>query len=294
MWIDLMFPVRAVYFPLQQKPSKDYPDLCTYLMVDFRLRKGVKIMDQPQFHMGDSNKTPVCHNVPFDNQTGLGMQPHKTIGLDIPGIYNYLILPRQMRSAEKGLYQPSDPADALIRLTGPAVTSVPASREKNSSNEGFIQRPWTNKLDFAHVVSEQFGVHLDYVPFEMPPDEQTSMDEVRGILTMAITVGLGFIPYAGPLLQRGFMIVQAIIEDPEGFKKRDPLELGLSIADGIAESALQIRGNMSIIGKGSAKGLGKRQGAPSETALKMINFVSKTVLRDEPEIGTDPNEKGKK
>jgi hypothetical protein len=53
-------------------------------MVGFRLHKGVENTDQPQFHMGDSNKMSVCHDVPLDNQTGLGMQPYNTIDLNIP------------------------------------------------------------------------------------------------------------------------------------------------------------------------------------------------------------------
>jgi hypothetical protein len=41
MYIDLNVPIRAVYFPLAQKPSTVFPDLCSYLMVDFRMRQGV-------------------------------------------------------------------------------------------------------------------------------------------------------------------------------------------------------------------------------------------------------------
>lgn len=47
MYIDLTFPIRAIYFPLAQKPSKVFPDLCSYLMVDFRLRQGVEMWDTP-------------------------------------------------------------------------------------------------------------------------------------------------------------------------------------------------------------------------------------------------------
>jgi hypothetical protein len=47
MYIDLIFPIRAIYFPLAQKPSSVFPDLCSYLMVDFRMRQGVKMWDEP-------------------------------------------------------------------------------------------------------------------------------------------------------------------------------------------------------------------------------------------------------
>lgn len=45
MFIDLNVPIRAVYFPLAQKPSTTFPDLCSYLMVDFRMRQGVEMFD---------------------------------------------------------------------------------------------------------------------------------------------------------------------------------------------------------------------------------------------------------
>lgn len=45
MYIDLNVPIRAVYFPLAQKPSAVFPDLCSYLMVDFRMRQGVRMYD---------------------------------------------------------------------------------------------------------------------------------------------------------------------------------------------------------------------------------------------------------
>lgn len=286
MWIDLNFPVRAIYLPLQYQPSKDYPDLCSYLMLDFRLRKGVKMFDQKDYSM---DGLPTRHDVPFDNKLGLGYRPRQTLGIDIRGVYNFLILPRQLRSAEKGLFMPTDPADALVRLTGPENPSVPSQAQPD---RGFIQLPFTDKLDIAHVINEHFGVELTYIPFEMPPDAETPMEEVRSILKMAVGVGLGFIPGVGPLVQRGFMIVMAIAEDPEGFKNRDPLELGLSIADAVAESALQLRGNMSYIGKGSAKG--QRKGIVSEIGLKTINFSSKTLLKDEPEIGADPKDEKEK
>lgn len=45
MYIDLNVPIRAVYFPLAQKPSTVFPDLCSYLMVDFRMRQSVYMYD---------------------------------------------------------------------------------------------------------------------------------------------------------------------------------------------------------------------------------------------------------
>ena len=40
-FLDLTNPIRAIYFPLAAKASAISPDLCSYLMVDFRFRNGV-------------------------------------------------------------------------------------------------------------------------------------------------------------------------------------------------------------------------------------------------------------
>jgi hypothetical protein len=64
MYIDLTFPIRAIYFPLAQKPSKVFPDLCSYLMVDFRLRQGVQMWNQPT--AGLDNKDTVEEDPDID------------------------------------------------------------------------------------------------------------------------------------------------------------------------------------------------------------------------------------
>ena len=41
MWIDMTSPIRALYFPLCHSSGEGFEDICTYLMVDFRIRDSV-------------------------------------------------------------------------------------------------------------------------------------------------------------------------------------------------------------------------------------------------------------
>jgi hypothetical protein len=98
MWIDLNFPIRAIYLPLQYIASIDYPEMRTYLMNDFRFRRETIIFDQPQFvvERGQNQGEPVNYTVSFDRTTGLGTRPGYVLGLDLIGIYELLMLPRTL------------------------------------------------------------------------------------------------------------------------------------------------------------------------------------------------------
>lgn len=41
MFMDLTVPVRAVYLPLAYQCDENFQDLCSYLMIDFRMRKSI-------------------------------------------------------------------------------------------------------------------------------------------------------------------------------------------------------------------------------------------------------------
>ena len=38
VFIDMTQPIRAVYFPIAYETEKQFPNLCPYLMVDFRMK----------------------------------------------------------------------------------------------------------------------------------------------------------------------------------------------------------------------------------------------------------------
>lgn len=74
MYLDLTVPVRAVYFPVAAKSSALNEELCTYLMVDFRLRKGVKMR---------SRQTGAVFDIPYSYHRGLDFRADKSLCFDV-------------------------------------------------------------------------------------------------------------------------------------------------------------------------------------------------------------------
>lgn len=92
------------------------------------------------------------------------------ISLYIPGIYNYLILPRQLRSVERGLFMPTDPTKSLIR--------VHEKRAINTTSKfiwpEIIEQDMSLKLDMTKILEGHLGVQVVWQPFDIPEPEDAN------------------------------------------------------------------------------------------------------------------------
>ena len=326
MCIDLIMPVRAIYLPLSQKVGKIHPDLCTFLMLDFRYRRGVKMMfpdyrrlqdisdgseigrffqdirnklkdkirtldnkrgkkwkpgsDVPpytleqinaldaygqelkdqvnsktaddDFYIDDEAEWNVakeeftseidetCYKAKkprtsdrddpeesmpgvhaqhkwqrFSYTEGLGEQGFRTLVIDVPEVYNYLILPRQMRDPDFGLYCPDNDKDVI-------VSNYPCGLTNTSMYDFPIEKRAFQLLDDANVISDHFGVDVTWQPYEFQ-EEPASM--VSQYFNMAVTTGLSLIPVVGPLASCSYGIFMEALNNPEGFKADNILKL---------------------------------------------------------------------
>ncbi|KAL8881225.1 MAG: hypothetical protein Q9198_001530 [Flavoplaca austrocitrina] len=146
MYLDLTVPVRAVYFPVAASSSALNKELCTYLMVDFRLRKGVKMR---------SRQTGKTYDVPYSYSRGLGHRAYESLCFDIAGIYAYLVLPQKMRNLDKGLYQTTVVGEELINLFGAGNINKDQPAVKNKTTVSF-----SGDIDLASVIRDNFGVDI--------------------------------------------------------------------------------------------------------------------------------------
>ncbi|GAB7332403.1 hypothetical protein MBLNU13_g04215t1 [Cladosporium sp. NU13] len=138
MYIDLIFPIRAIYFPLAQKPSSVFPDLCSYLMVDFRLRQGIAMYDDVE---GFS----------------LTYEPPSTF---LPELRDPM--ERYERALEEGVKMvprlpPSTPMDFDLY----------AGLGNKPDNLSF-------KLDLTKVLEGHLGVQVVWQPFDIPEPEDAN------------------------------------------------------------------------------------------------------------------------
>lgn len=213
MYIDLTMRIRAIYFPLAHKASAVNEDLCTYLMIDFRMRDGASFRSPG---MGTRTWRD------FDDSDGLERTDFETLCFDIPGIYKYLCVPRQMRNPEKGLYHPAKDGDELITLW--SSDKLPATPNDHETSK------FSKDIDFASILRDNFGVEVVYQPIEY---DAWAGDFVEHIAYL----GLGYIPKAGPLLAVCFTVSMQLIKDPEAFKNQNPLNLTSDVLSGCLAAA---------------------------------------------------------
>lgn len=235
LFIDLVVPIRAIYFPLAAKASAINEDLCSYLMIDFRLRKGVQIR---------SIFTSNIYDIPFDMTEGLGVlngRSYHALGINIPGVYELLSLPPQLRSREKGLYQAAKVGDELINYYGASQFGRGEPPEKTS------HKPFYREIDLLKVINDNFGVDVQWTPYEYSVWVFEFMEGVA-------TLGLGYIPIAGPLISVSFSLGLTAITDPDFFKADNVLGLSTNVLNAVIASGVNMKGNLP---KGF---LGKRMG----------------------------------
>ena len=231
MFVDLVQQVRAVYFPLAHKSGPQNEDLCTYVMVDFRLRKGVEI------RMPTEDKQV---SLPFRYSTGLGYRHHETMCFDVRGIYNYLMIPRQLRNPEKGLYKTAEPGEELITL-------LDCHQIKISPTVIRLDRHFIRSIDLASVIGDNFGVDVIWSPHQFE-------SWVLKFMEHSVYLGLGLVPEVGPLLAVSWSIGMQAITNPDAFKAENVLHLSADVLQAIVGTAIGANPNVP---KGFKSGGGK-------------------------------------
>ena len=223
MLIDWVNPFRAVYFPIAHQAGPGYEDLCVYLMIDFRLRQSVTI-NSPAYDSTVEMK--------FDRELGLTYRHTDVMSFDLKGIYNYLMLPQQLRNPDKDLYSPKNPNDALVTLWN-------CSRQKPYSAQGakVVTRTFLREIDLVSVINDNYGVDVTWQPYEYS-------SWVIDFLTHITELGLGFIPVIGPMLSVSFSIGLQAIVDPDSFEGENILNLSADIIAGLIGTGMEVRDNL--------------------------------------------------
>ena len=155
------------------------------------------------------------------------------ISLYIPGIYNYLILPRQLRSVERGLFMPTDPTKSLIRIHGRGAINSGS----NLIRPEYIDQKLSLKLDMTNILEGHFGVQVVWQPVDISKPEDANQ-----MMTDLVEAGLCFVPVVGPLASNCFGQFMDIVNNPQAFKEANPFELNgyllgdaAAAAEGIAD-----------------------------------------------------------
>lgn len=290
MLIDWVNPFRAVYFPIAHQAGPGYEDLCVYLMIDFRLRQGVTINSPAH------NETV---DMKFDREKGLTYRHRDVMSFDLKGIYNYLMLPQQLRNPDKDLYMPKNPKDALITLWDCSKQYPFAVSELKVARLQFFR-----EIDLVNVINDNYGVDVTWQPYQYS-------SWVVDFLTHIVELGLGFIPVIGPMLSVSFSIGLQAIMDPDSFQGENILNLsadviaalistGRGVRDNLPKSHVNSDAKLLVIRQKSAKPSEEKAagGGKGITGLEPEDFESATAQPAVQDVekqdgGADADDQGK-
>jgi hypothetical protein len=242
LWIDLSWPIRNILLPISQVSYPGEKPNCTYTQINFRrLRGRLAVSGWAE----DGNQGFV--NWEGDNRRGLvwnGSAASMRIDLELLSLL--LTLPRHMRKPDFNVlaalqlhrwdvgvpYNPRLPMNSnghFVSDTGKFVSNYPLV-------SGFTARRSTVGVAFDKFLSDINGVQLVF-----PPPPQNRM---VSILNTVLSVGLSFIPVAGPLLAIASPLIIRAIEDPDSVSIRNLLtiEFGIELAGAILGSAQSYQG----------------------------------------------------
>ncbi|EKJ71528.1 hypothetical protein FPSE_08269 [Fusarium pseudograminearum CS3096] len=232
LWIDGTIPIRAVYFPVAQQTDQAFANLCTYVVIDFRHREEIDIMDYRGFNF---NKFRVT------SHAGLGWRESLTWGFHMPDIIAYLTIPHKLRNPDQRLFKAKDRRDDLVVCASSSITW--------RSSSTVIHHPdFFRQIDFADVLSATFGVEVGWRPYE-------PSNFLRNLIIDLVNLGLGFIPGVGPILSVAFGIAVQLLEDPKSFSHENILDLNQAIMDNVTRSANKHRKYLApgFMGKGRGR-----------------------------------------
>ncbi|CAF3518180.1 unnamed protein product [Fusarium graminearum] len=232
LWIDATIPLRAIYFPVAHTSDEAFPNMCTYVVIDFRHRDTTLITD----YLGG-----FATWYPTTSHGGLGRRDNVTWGFHMPDIIAYLTIPHKLRNPDYRVFHSKRWSDDLV------VSATSSIHWR--SNAAVLHHPhFFRQIDFADVLSATFGVEVGWRPYE--PSRF-----LRDLLISLVDLGLGFIPGVGPILSVAFGIAVQLLEDPESFSHENILNINQTAMDELTRSSRKHRKYLApdFMGKGRGR-----------------------------------------
>ncbi|KAF5647930.1 hypothetical protein F52700_1142 [Fusarium sp. NRRL 52700] len=212
LWIDATIPLRAIYFPVAHSTDQAFPNLCTYVVIDFRHRTQLQMFSTS----GDTR------TLNLTSYNGLGWHDGLTWGFNITDIVAYLSIPHKLRNPDYGLFASKQRGQELVVWANSSVVwRSPAA----VTNHGSFFR----EMDFARILSATFGVEVGWRPYRHNPF-------LRGVIVRMTQLALGLIPGVGPILSVTFGIGVQLLTDPDAFGRDNILDLGFAVLESVVSS----------------------------------------------------------
>ncbi|EMR84494.1 hypothetical protein BcDW1_6877 [Botrytis cinerea BcDW1] len=184
VWIDLLAHVRAIYIPIAYSASEDYPDLSTWVQINFARDRTV-----PVWHAGSE-----FEDYKTDKLTGFGIKKDWTLGLDFTGLVELLSIPRQFRKVNP--------------YSGKLIRIVPDNWVKTVS----VSKSYRDADDISWLAIQKAHNRVDLMWKSV---EKTFW--IENFTKNAMVFAIGWIPGPGPFMAIAFSLTWTAIKDEEAF-----------------------------------------------------------------------------
>jgi hypothetical protein len=236
LWVDLTYPLRAIYFPQRHIAQPRYPGFCVYSRLSFTecdiVLKKFRIPRPPP--LGSYEKERICDDrevrgpkrrkvyqelsdlpkapptlpgeqlregsLPIhpDKWCEWGVQPQWTARFDVKNLMHILTIPREYLLKE---YQ--DPFDQIVLYDCRCVDLIGTGT--------FTMNPDDHGVDILRVINTEHGVDVEY--------KSSGFDQFWVVKTIGglALVGVSLIPGYGPVLAFGGQLLLDLVTDPDIF-----------------------------------------------------------------------------
>ena len=121
MFVDIVQPIRAIYIPQLQQADEKYPELCSYVMIDYTKRDKVTMQsivphNNERTFECDPTKGLGSTKGAFNVPGGRYDVSRFTLCLDLAGLLNFLILSPDMRDSKMDIYRMPTRGQELIQF----------------------------------------------------------------------------------------------------------------------------------------------------------------------------------
>ncbi|PYI35244.1 hypothetical protein BP00DRAFT_412198 [Aspergillus indologenus CBS 114.80] len=196
--VDRTACIRGIYIPIAHQASEEYPDVCTFLQVNFAIPRQITVTVHPAVDSADRLSWVGAQStgtINLDATLGLAPDAQWTMAINVRQLVNLLSLPRALRGHNCF-------SARIIRMVDRKLTPTKAGTTPFVSDG--------TDLSWATVASANYGLSIQWKP---PQPTTWLADFIKNSLTVAV----GFVPLVGPVAAVCFPLAWTALADPGGF-----------------------------------------------------------------------------
>ncbi|KAL4933415.1 uncharacterized protein BDV17DRAFT_287081 [Aspergillus undulatus] len=222
-WVDRLTCIRAIYVPVSYKSGEKYPDLCTYIHVNFMQMKNIGI--EHQKYTSGSGLSKEMRNVKITEKWGLDVDGKTALGINPARLITALIIPRDSRKID------TFSSKSIVLMDSDDIPNAPPPPPP-------LEQEFDDNCmaDVSVVYGDMQSLDITWGKADM--SSPWFVDYFKNAMAFAI----GYIPIVGPFATIGWnLAISAIFDDHEAFmdELREQI-LSVQLLEGFVEEVKKV------------------------------------------------------